>query len=51
MVGTRIPYIRRRDGKIVGWAVCVKAPDPPPTPRISMMGWPDPVGFWIYVEA
>ena len=35
MVGRRIPYIRRLTGEIVGWCVCVKAPDPPPEPRMT----------------
>lgn len=47
MVGTRIPYIRRRDGVIVGWCVCIKARDP----RISKMGWPEPSGYWQWIEA
>lgn len=49
-VGARTPYIRWPDDKIIGWCVCVKAPDPPQHPSISRMGWPDPVGLWLWVE-
>lgn len=41
MVGHRIPYIRLRDGKIIGWAVCTKAPALPD----------DPAGIWTWVAA
>jgi hypothetical protein len=43
----QIPYIRP-DGTIIGYAVCIKLPDPPHDPRISQAGWPDPAGKWIY---
>jgi len=51
VIGHRVPYIRSDNGKVVGWCVCVKAPDPPQDSRISRMGWPDPVGLWTWVEA
>jgi hypothetical protein len=46
----RVDYIRRDNGKLVGYAVMIKRPDPPQDPRISQMGWPDPVGVWVYHE-
>lgn len=47
---SRVDYIRHSDGKLVGYAVMVKRPDPPQDSRISHMGWPDPVGLWVYHE-
>lgn len=36
----RIDYIRWPSGKLIGFAIMVKPPDPPQHPRISMIGWP-----------
>lgn len=46
----RIDYLRWPDWKLLGYAVCVKLPDPPQDPRISKIGWPDPAGQWVYYE-
>lgn len=35
LIGHRIPYIWRHNGKVDGWTVCVKAPDPRICPRLN----------------
>lgn len=45
----RIPYVTG-DNRLIGYAVMVRAPDPPEDVLLSHMGWPEPLGHWKFVD-